>query len=147
MRARRLLSAAAVAASLLSAAPAALAADGDCHAIARAGRLAVATIYFDTGQSTVQRQYDEELRRLAYDAKYQIKVCLIGQADHQGNAEFNKRLSLKRAQAVADVLHHYGVSRSVLVPIAVGEAYGTMGGNRKESQDRRVEVHFPRRWE
>lgn len=123
------------------------AADADCHRVARAGRTAVTTVYFDTGKVDIKPIHREELKRVAYDAKYQIKVCLIGQADRQGNPEFNKRLALRRAQAVRDLLVEYGVPASVLVPVSVGEAYGALGGNHKQDQERRVEVHFPRQFE
>lgn len=130
-----------------SAAPAAWAADPDCHRVARGGQTARATVYFDTGKTTIAPRHREELKRVAYDAKYKIKVCLIGQADRQGNPAFNKRLAMQRAQAVRDLLIDYGVPAGVLVPVSVGEAYGVFGGDQKQDQERRVEVHFPRRYE
>lgn len=132
---------------IASTVPDAIAADPDCHRVARGGATARATIYFETGQTAIAPRYQEELKRVAYDAKYQIKVCLIGQADPQGNADFNRRLALKRAQAVRDLLVRYGVPASVLVPVSAGEAYGSLGGNHKQGQERRVEVHFPRKFE
>ncbi|WP_404378995.1 OmpA family protein [Caenispirillum salinarum] len=138
------------AAALVSAAlvvPEAHAADPDCHRVARGGQTARATVYFDTGKTTIAAHHRKELERVAYDAKYQIKVCLIGQADRQGNPEFNKRLALKRAQAVRALLIDYGVPAGVLVPVSVGEAYGAFGGDYKDGQERRVEIHFPRRRE
>jgi outer membrane protein OmpA-like peptidoglycan-associated protein len=133
---------------LVSAGPTtAHAADPDCHRVARGGPTAKATVYFDTGKTTIAPHHREELKRVAYDAKYQIKVCLIGQADQQGNAAFNQRLALQRAQAVRSLLIDYGVPAGVLVAVSVGEAYGGFGSNHKQGQERRVEVHFPRRFD
>lgn len=125
------------------AAPAA-AQDAECDSAARAGQAAVVSVYFDTGKTDVTPQHRAELQRIARDAKYQVKVCAIGQADRQGSAEFNKRIALKRAEVVADLLAGYGVPRSVLVSSSAGEAFGAFGGNAKVSGERRVDVLYPR---
>lgn len=137
-----------LAALAATAAPAVVrAADADCHGLARKGNLAIATVTFDTGSTAIKTRFHEELRRIANDSRYQLKVCLIGQADRQGNADFNRRLAQKRAEAVRDLLVSFGAPRSLLVPMSVGEAYGSSGGNAKDANERRVEIHYPRRYE
>lgn len=120
------------------------AADAECDSAARAGQIAKTTVYFDTGRTDVKPIHRKELQRIAEEGKYQVKVCAIGQADRQGNPDFNKRLALKRAQAVADLLVSYGVPRSVLATSSAGEAFGSFGGNAKVAHERRVDVLFPR---
>lgn len=122
----------------------ALAADAECDTAARAGQAAVLSVYFDTGRSEIAQTHRKELQRIAEEARYQVKVCAIGQADRQGNPAFNKRLALKRAEAVADVLAAHGVPRSVLVIGSAGEAFGSLGGNAKVKSERRVDVLYPR---
>lgn len=150
MRARLLPSAVAVAAAVLAGAAAATPAraqDAECDSAARAGQSAVLSVYFDTGKTDIKPTHRAELQRLAREAKYQVKVCAIGQADRQGNADFNRRLALKRAEAVAEVLAQAGVPRSVLVASSAGEAFGHFGGNAKVMQERRVDILLPRRKE
>ena len=148
MRARlpAALLAAALLAPTLLATPAA-AQDAECDSAARAGQSAVLSVYFDTGKTDIKPAHRTELQRLARVAKYQVKVCAIGQADRQGNADANRRLALKRAQAVADLLAHHGVPRSVLVTSSAGEAFGHFGGNAKAKEERRVDILLPRRKE
>lgn len=143
MTACRVALAAAVLALALAAAPAS-AADAECDMAARNGQASVLSVYFDTGKTDVKAAHRAELQRLAREAKYQVKVCAIGQADRQGSAAFNKKLALKRAQVVADMLAGYGVPRSVLVVGSSGEAFGGFGGNAKAGMERRVDILYPR---
>ncbi len=47
---------------------------------------------------------------------------IIGYTDSIGSAQYNKKLSKKRAQAVVDLLIQYGVKPSQLVAVGMGEA-------------------------
>lgn len=71
-----------------------------------------------------------------------MKICVIGQADKQGDAAYNETLALNRAQAVADILAGNGVPRRVLDISGRGEAFGDdlFGALKPADADRRVEV-------
>jgi len=71
-----------------------------------------------------------------------MKICVIGQADKQGDAAYNEKLALDRAQAVADILAGNGVPRRVLEVSGRGEAFGDtlFGALKPADADRRVEV-------
>src|SRR4051812_22959877 len=68
----------------------------------------------------------DELARSAQGANVE-KVQLVGHADRIGSEEYNKELSEKRAQAVADYLALKGVERSRLEVEGRGEAEPVTG--------------------
>ena len=103
-------------------------------------------VHFDTGKSEIKPEGHLELKKAAERAKYMLDVCIVGQADNQGNQEFNKKLALKRAKVVSAELRKLGVPASTLVTLVQGEAFGDkltkfMG---KQSQSRRVSVRLMR---
>ena len=114
----------------------------------------VTIVYFDTGSAKIS---DEGKHWLAVRADTlrgnpDIYICVIGQADKQGDEDSNIKLSKKRAQAVADYLAGEGLKSSQMLTGWRGEAFGdsTIGGllggaeeNGTES-DRRVEVYAVR---
>lgn len=120
------------------------AARADIRCMGEKGQPESETFRFDKDQSRVPRAEEARLRELAERAKNRITVCVIGQADKQGNAEYNKKLALKRAQAVADYLAKYGVRRSSMVIETRGEAFGDALFALVADTDRRVEVQLVR---
>ncbi len=105
-------------------------------------------VYFDTGKTVIKPEGKEELKKAADRAKYMLDVCVVGQADNQGNQEFNKKLAMKRAKVVASELQRLGVPASTLVTMVQGEAFGDsltkMLGTKKNTQSRRVSVRLMR---
>ena len=79
------------------------------------GDIAPRAVFFEIGSSKVVRKEEVNIGHLAnYMKKYpEIKVQLFGYADKAtGSAEYNKELSIKRAQAVASILFDkYGISK------------------------------------
>lgn len=103
-----------------------------------------ATIYFSVDSTTISAQDRAQLDRIAYDGQSQSRVCVIGQADKQGNSAYNQALAAKRAKAVESYLVEHGLSTSLVEAGSRGEAFSdsfleVLGS---EKQDRRVDVYF-----
>jgi outer membrane protein OmpA-like peptidoglycan-associated protein len=69
---------------------------------------------------------------------------VVGQADKQGNAAYNKKLSEQRAEVIADYLSTQGITRSRIETGSRGESFSSARfyGDEKQAQDRRVDVYF-----
>ena len=105
-----------------------------------------ATVYFAVNNATVDEKSKQDLRALADQAK-QIKTYLIqvaGYTDSSGNAEYNQRLSDRRAAAVTAYLQQScGVPLfRVLAPAAMGMSYPAASNETQQGKaaNRRVEV-------
>ncbi len=108
------------------------------------GRAAPPTVvHFDTDSTVIKEQFQRQLVELAerHRGNPNMTVCVIGQADKQGNADYNEKLALRRAEAVADFLEKQGLPRRQFDISSRGEAFGeTWFGNNPAEADRRVEV-------
>lgn len=85
---------------------------------------------------------DDLARLLRENPKYAIEI--FGHTDSAGGAEANRRLSERRAEAVAEYLIARGIPRKQVMARGYGEQYpiasnGTANGRKR---NRRVEVHF-----
>ena len=80
-------------------------------------------IFFDRGSYALSQTERDKLSRLAAILRDKSRdVSVIGFADTQGPAEFNRSLSQKRASAVRKVLLGYGIGDSLITSInALGE--------------------------
>lgn len=122
----------------------------DCREGPRAPYAGTTVVHFDTGSTTVGGKDALALERLAERMAGNPGVwwCLLGQADKQGDAEANRRLSLKRAEAVGDFLAARGIPKAQMLYGWRGEAFGganplgLFGEDEEEGEqkDRRVEV-------
>jgi outer membrane protein OmpA-like peptidoglycan-associated protein len=103
-----------------------------------------ATIYFATNSTKLSASDKAQLKKVADVGRYKMKLCVVGQADKQGNADYNKKLAEKRAIAIADYIASQGVSRSRIETGSRGESFSSAKfyGNEKQAQDRRVDVYF-----
>lgn len=103
-----------------------------------------ATLYFDKDSPTPKASDRRQLDALAYNGKYKWRICVIGQADKQGNQNYNMRLAQKRAQSVVDQLVSRGLPRRQIDVGARGEAFTDTFFERflAGGQDRRVDVYF-----
>ncbi len=100
-------------------------------------------VHFDTDSTVIKEQFRRYLVELAarHRGNPNLTVCVIGQADKQGNADYNEKLALRRAEAVADFLEKQGLPRRQFDISSRGEAFGeTWFGNNPAEADRRVEV-------
>ncbi|HNP19039.1 MAG TPA: OmpA family protein [Fulvivirga sp.] len=99
----------------------------------------VTKLYFDVAKSDLKTSYytvlDEVITTLS---KYpELGIQISGYASSEGNEEYNKELSNKRAIAVLDYINQKGIVRRRIVAKAFG-ATKNEGGNKDEN--RRVEV-------
>ncbi len=100
-------------------------------------------VSFDTDSTVIKERFQRRLVELAeqHRGNPNMRICVIGQADKQGNADYNKKLALRRAKAVADFLEKQGLPRNQFDISSRGEAFGdTWFGNNPAEADRRVEV-------
>lgn len=69
-------------------------------------------------------------------------ICVIGQADKQGDEDYNRDLARRRAEAVGALLSANGIKRARLTIAVRGEAFGdeVLGFISPMDTDRRVEV-------
>ncbi len=112
-------------------------------------------VYFDFNKSTLNAKEKaklDELSKIIVSSKEVENVDLTGYADVVGNASYNKRLSLKRAQTVKSYLATKGLKTRKVKVEALGESKpvtncGYTDGVKATaeqisclSEDRRVEI-------
>ena len=103
-------------------------------------------VFFDWDKSLVTAEAAAILDRAAeqFAATGQANVALAGHSDTSGTAEYNLRLSQRRADSVKSYLASKGVPEAAMVTEAFGETrllVETADGVR-EPQNRRVEITF-----
>lgn len=97
---------------------------------------------FDSDQ--LHPEARENMRRFAASmVEYaNTSVMVVGHTDSVGSAEYNQRLSERRAQSAADFIARSGVARSRITTVGAGqnEPIDTNSTDAGRSQNRRVEV-------
>lgn len=95
------------------------------------------TIYFDRNADAVLEEKEAEVAEKAQSCKAEM-VRVVGYTDESGDAEYNKMLGERRAEAVKGMLVAMGVPSENIMVESKGEEEAT--GNADE--DRKVEVEF-----
>jgi len=102
-------------------------------------------INFDFNKAYVKKIYYPQIKKVAEVLKSnpKLKIEIDGYTDNIGSASYNKKLSLKRAEAVKNILVNvYGISPDRIVVKGFGEEYplvpNTTSTNR--ALNRRVEI-------
>ena len=106
----------------------------------------VVNFAFDSSEITAEGQ--KVLTELAerFTGNPAAEICVLGMADRVGNQDYNKKLAMRRAEAVADFLKSAGLKDNTYQVVARGQAYGDdhwIGMLLTDSQrksERRVEV-------
>jgi len=140
---------AALAASLLAAAPASAQSVGACPPrLGGTPHPGPYSVYFDFAKSALDQQQVAEVRKRAKQAKdiHVTQICLVGYADKVGNPAANKQLGLARARHVANLLIADGFAADKIIMDTGGEAYGrfNFGDYDRNKADRRVSIVFNR---
>ncbi|MEQ8226844.1 MAG: OmpA family protein [Rhodospirillales bacterium] len=79
---------------------------------------------FKTGSAAVPQDQEKDIRTYAQEVAPYSKICMIGQADKRGPAEFNDQLAMERARAVAVRLIGAGIKPQNLALSSRAEAFG-----------------------
>ncbi|MDY6993703.1 MAG: OmpA family protein, partial [Pseudomonadota bacterium] len=68
-------------------------------------------LFFDLNSAKIHQEYQSLLNQIVevMTRSAEVSLLITGRADNTGNAEYNKRLSLKRIQSVVDYLTQRGV--------------------------------------
>ncbi len=104
---------------------------------------------FDTDQADVKDGFIPQLEaqaRILNDVFRAVDVYVCGHTDATGGTDHNQALSLRRAQAVAEVLEANGVDPARLHEQGFGEDYPIADNAAAEgrAQNRRTEIIVPR---
>jgi outer membrane protein OmpA-like peptidoglycan-associated protein len=104
----------------------------------------MADVLFDTGKYTLQPTAREKLAKLAgiVLAHPGLKLAAEGHTDSTGGADFNQRLSVKRAEAVVEYLGGQGVPRDSLSANGFGDTMPIASNSTASGRklNRRVEL-------
>jgi outer membrane protein OmpA-like peptidoglycan-associated protein len=106
-------------------------------------RLSNLSVYFDINSSVIKSADDRNLAEIAKVLKSypQGRLNINGYTDNTGSAEYNRKLSEKRANAVRDRLVMYGVNGSQLSLNFYGKSAAS---STTDQQDRRVDLQWVR---
>ena len=93
-----------------------------------------------SGLSMHHHQYLDDISKQLINCS-DLKIEISGHTDSQGSAEYNRQLSLKRAQAVMDYLQQNSVDSSQLLVTGYGENKPVASNDDENGrkQNRRVE--------
>ncbi|MCG8390258.1 MAG: OmpA family protein [Cytophagales bacterium] len=99
----------------------------------------VVKVYFEVGKSDLTSSYNEPLNkvlsRLKSDEKLGVQIS--GYASAEGNEEFNRELSNKRARSVLDYINQKGIVRRRIIARGYG---ATKDEKSNATESRRVEI-------
>lgn len=104
----------------------------------------VFTVYFDFDSWTLKAEQLKVLTDVINTARTggQSNIIIVGHTDTSGPADYNQKLSVKRANVVVEALVDMGARRSALHASGVGETDLAVqtGDNVKEAKNRRTVV-------
>jgi len=103
-------------------------------------------VRFDTNKADISREYMMQIRKVADFMKLNsnYSVVLEGNTDSRGSEKYNQILSLKRANAVANVLENLGINNNRISAKGLGELNPVASNKTKDgmAQNRRVDAKF-----
>lgn len=102
-------------------------------------------IYFAFNKARLDNHAMKIIEEVAHTMKStskEVRLSIIGHTDSVGSAEYNMKLSEKRASAVKHALMHAGVKEEEISIKAVGKSHLLLetGDNVKEAKNRVVEI-------
>ena len=106
--------------------------------------LTLGDLLFDTGGAELKEGAEVSMDRLAafLNENPERRLLIEGHTDSRGTDDFNKELSAKRADAVAEALVERGIPSERLRSVGLGEDYPVAGNDSAAGmqQNRRVEI-------
>lgn len=108
-------------------------------------QIVLQNIHFELNSDRIGGEYSGALNQIAESIKARADIDsieIIGHTDSTGAADYNQRLSEKRAQAVADYLASQGVRQTLFTTGGMGESSPVADNATAEgrAQNRRVEL-------
>lgn len=104
------------------------------------------SVFFDWGSTRLSDPSQAALERLAVSVAWKspdlAHILLTAHTDTTGSPEANRRIALRRAQAVRDVLVGYNVPRQLIriQPLGAAAPRVATAANVREPRNRRVEL-------
>lgn len=98
--------------------------DGGCYVVLSETVRVGLNVQFDTDSSITRPEHRAEVRKVVdFMEEYpQTRVTIEGHTDSDGDAVYNRHLSQRRAQAIAEmIIQEFGISRSRVSAIGYGE--------------------------
>ena len=101
---------------------------------------------FDVDKADLKPQGKEQIKKYRDGAQAEMsradKIRVTGHTDSTGSADYNQKLSMRRAEAVRDYLVSLGADRSKMEVSGMGEANPIADNKTREgrAQNRRVEL-------
>lgn len=101
----------------------------------------IVKVYFEVGKSDLTQAYHDPLNTVLSKLKenQQLGVQISGYASAEGNEEFNRDLSNKRARAVLDYINQKGIVRRRIIARGYGATKDEKSG---ATESRRVEIRL-----
>lgn len=104
------------------------------------------TIFFELGSANVEQSSEELIQFLANQllSKRQYNIELVGHTSEEGTDEFNRELSVKRAQETANYFTKYGIDPLRISTEGRGKSMPLFkeGSEEEIAKNRRVEIYF-----
>lgn len=109
-------------------------------------------VFFDTAQAELRPEAWEVVRIIARNLQLEppdVVLFVAGHTDYRGERDYNQRLSVERANAVADAILSTGVNVARVWRVGFGEDMPIRAGDYEEAwgENRRVEFLFAARAE
>ena len=103
-------------------------------------------VFFDTDKFELRPESDLELKRLVQllNDNPSLSISIEGHTDNDGNEEYNKQLSLNRANAVKQYLVSLGIAESKIESLGYGSSKPVVENSTidNKQKNRRVEIRF-----
>ena len=83
------------------------------------------SIFFETDQATIKREYEDELFMIAKDIlrMENTNFLLSGHCDERGSEDYNNELGKRRAEAVKNhLVENYGIDASRIETVSKGKS-------------------------
>ncbi len=104
----------------------------------------ISKLKFESGRSSIHKKYYDLLARLktGLEIYSDRKINIEGHTDNQGDARFNQKLSLKRAESVRDYLISANMDANHLKALGYGEVrpISTNDYDKGRAMNRRIDV-------